>query len=121
MATSNPTLAAAAAAAGFGPTAAAAAAVRGRVSLAEEREVMLTISPRALPFLAARALSQTPVRLVITPDGVWGDTAAFTAAHSPSQSLRGAGGRKTPRLNPIKAVKRALKGQQQGREGVERG
>lgn len=38
-----------------------------------EREILLTLTPAVLPFLAARALTRTPVRLIITPTAVYGD------------------------------------------------
>lgn len=74
------TAAAAAAAEGIETATNAVFAGKAAAADAHEREVVLTITPRALPFLAARAFSQTPVRLVITQDAVWGDLAAFTAA-----------------------------------------
>lgn len=77
-----------------------------RVTGPEGREVVLTISPAALPFLARKALTKTPVRLVITPDAVWGEAGAFEEVPQPSP-------RPSPRtmanLNPIKAVKKALR------------
>jgi hypothetical protein len=84
-----------------------AAAASSMVAGAEGREVVLTISPAALPFLARKAFTKTPVRLVITPDAVWGEAGAFeeVSQHSPRPSPHTGAN-----INPIKAVKHAFKG-----------
>jgi hypothetical protein len=91
---------------------AVAACTQGAIT--EGREVILNISPAALPFLARKALTKSPVRLVITSDAVWGEAGAFKAvslAPVPAQPGPKPSPRTLANLNPIKAVKKALRTQ----------
>jgi hypothetical protein len=68
---------------------------------------------RALPFLAARPSARHQCGysqcLLLTQCGVTQQRSLLRPAPASRQRVQGVG--KPPRLNPIKAVKRALKGQ----------